>query len=119
MDSVYFNTDGVVLTRKPVDTLDFRQGSWGHVLHSSTFREVEGPKNLIGRLSDRVRKVRRYSFIVHSGHHPRAGQRVIWKSAVGDIEGVLYDFECFANPRDQFKLFVEVTGPLPTLAVVS
>lgn len=105
----HWNTDGAVLTRSPTDTLDFRKEGWGHKIHTSTFRQIEVKKTLMDKLLRRQPR-KRVSFIAHSSHYPIVGQKVIWTGEHGDVEGVLYEYDLMHNnnPKDQFKLYVEI-----------
>lgn len=106
-----FNTDYVNISQKPVDTIDFRKQGWGHAIHSSTFSVVRRGDGLVERIRsffDKITRTRRYSVLVHSYHCPVVGQTIIWESVHGDIRAKLYDFDCFPNVRDMFKLYVKV-----------
>jgi hypothetical protein len=114
----------------PVVELDFRRATWGHKLHSATFREEDRPPIVLAdypwwnwnkkrdeaRLNaeadkqDASEKARRYSFMVHSMYYPRVGMVVIWKGSNGDVRGTLYDCKREKNVDDMYTLKVKVTG---------
>lgn len=112
--------------------LDFRKGKtgWGHAIHGSTFLDAardpitldypwwkrwlkkrdEARLNAEADARDAETNTRRYSFLVHSMHNPKIGMTVVWTGeAHQDVRGVIYRHESMRDPRDMFKLWVEVT----------
>lgn len=89
--------------------IDFRQGRWGHRLHSGFFRQEE-PANFIQAWLDRRNNSRRYSFLCHSQDTPVVGRMVIWTAKDADRKGAIYRIEYMRDPDDTYKLFVLVEG---------
>jgi hypothetical protein len=94
--------------------IDFREGRWGHKLHSSTFKghpphKVRRWSFLPWPLVDEPESVRRVSFMVHTSDRPDIGREVIWNVAGGVRTGRIYDVEFCDEPRDMMTLFVVVT----------
>lgn len=103
-------------TMIPVKVLDFRTGRnmWGNMIHPSTFCQVPLPKRkwweFEGKKSDKVNKVRRYSFCCHTQSYVNVGSGVTWTSPRGDMSGTVVDIHYFNDPRDMYTLTVEVKG---------
>jgi|LNFM01.1.fsa_nt_gb hypothetical protein len=95
--------------------IDFRDGRWGHRLHSSTFTGMKPHKVrrwsfLPWPMVDEPASVRRVSFMVHTSDTPAIGREVIWNAAGGPRTGRIYDVEFCHNPRDMMTLFVVIHG---------
>jgi len=95
--------------------LDFQAGRncWGHALHASTFQGEQRPG--LGGLLDKLRGVRRVSFMVHAPGFVDEGMTAIWTARDGTSRtGTIYRVEPCFNPRDMYTLFVAVASQPPS-----
>jgi hypothetical protein len=108
----------VLLRLNPEDLtkpIDFREGGWGHRLHSTTFRRLRPHKVRLWPFLpwpkvNEPESVRRISFMAHTSVTPTIGREVIWATKDGSRRGRIYEVERCTDPRDMMTLKVVVTA---------
>lgn len=91
--------------------LHFENSTWGHALHSSTWRPV--PARWHGRrLIDWLTGTRRYTLMVHSRTVPEAGFLMVYKTEDGPATARIEAVKWWHDPVDLFTLTVVRTRAL-------